>query len=531
MHSQRRFSLILLWTITLGIALIVAYWSALNSGYLLWDDRLNIYENPYLLKGDWLTFWTAPYYLLYIPLTYTIWTWLYLLNPTAEAFHWLNLGLHFGSGLWLYLITREVWPKKRPLFAILISFLFCLHPMQVETVAWVSGGRDVLSLHFGLAAIYVALRSRNNWHSLFSIVLFSLGLLCKPTVAPLAFGVFVLLPKTRWNYQRLLATFAIQSAIGLYLLLENRASQTIAPDLAVAQLSLVDRVRVAFDSIGFYLIKFILPVQLSADYGRIPNLILAETTHWLYVAAAVGTLLACLWLRNDGLRRSLLFALLAILPISGLLPFQAQLNSTVSDRYIYLASIGLCWALLSFIPEKKLWWVIPVVVFWLVQTATRAPVFADNRRLFENMLKHTPNSFVALNSMGGVEFYAGDLQASESYFRQALAVRPEATSALANLSLLLWEQKRIPAIKEEFETRTRDLTWIRRNKGAASNLATIFTIVARAQKSEQRLVEANDSYCQAYELDSANASLVKEFEEFLALMRAARGQVLPCVPL
>ncbi len=88
--------------LALAVATLAAYLPVLNAGFVLWDDRLNIYENPYLMKGEWWIFWLYPYYLLYIPLTYSLWTAVYHTFESASALHVMNVVVHISTGYWVY---------------------------------------------------------------------------------------------------------------------------------------------------------------------------------------------------------------------------------------------------------------------------------------------------------------------------------------------------------------------------------------------------------------------------------------------
>src|SRR5687768_14840039 len=143
-------------------AVLAAFAPAMTAEFVTWDDRHNLFRNPRMnpptLEGVWW-YWTNPYKDLYVPVTYTVWSALAMLAETptpdelggrlnAYIFHLFNILLHAGSALAAYALLRSVgesderqpdWPAWAG------AMLFALHPVQVESVAWVSGMKDVLA--------------------------------------------------------------------------------------------------------------------------------------------------------------------------------------------------------------------------------------------------------------------------------------------------------------------------------------------------------------------------------------------------
>ena len=116
------------------------FYPALGGEFLRWDDREHLELNPFVTNGLWAEIWTRPYFGLYVPTTYSIWTLIYKVWPSPMAFHLFNVLVHSLNAWLVYLLLSERGRDR----ALIGACLFLIHPMQVETVAWISAGRDFL---------------------------------------------------------------------------------------------------------------------------------------------------------------------------------------------------------------------------------------------------------------------------------------------------------------------------------------------------------------------------------------------------
>src|SRR5262249_8411621 len=167
------------------VVTLAVFWQVHSHEFVLWDDGLHVYENPYLqalTSDNILVFWREPYAELYIPLTYTLWALTAAVargisdSPTAGApfatqfFHMLNLLVHLLSVLVVWRILRLLLDRTvpRPATGPPLTrmewaagggaLLFAIHPIQVEAVAWVTGFKDVLCGFLVYVAIWQYLR-------------------------------------------------------------------------------------------------------------------------------------------------------------------------------------------------------------------------------------------------------------------------------------------------------------------------------------------------------------------------------------
>jgi hypothetical protein len=182
--------------VTLVVVTLLTLWPCARGGFTTWDDADTIARNRDLnpvTAASFGHFWTRAQADLYVPVTYTVWG---VLAPIARlsqpgtlspgVYHTFNLLVHVGSVVLVYALLRRL--TTRQWASAVAAGVFAVHPVQVETVAWASGTKDLLAAFFALAAlkVYVAsgprLRSREY---LFSVGFFLLALLSKPSVVAL----------------------------------------------------------------------------------------------------------------------------------------------------------------------------------------------------------------------------------------------------------------------------------------------------------------------------------------------------------
>ncbi len=316
----------------------------LNGEFLGWDDDKNILMNPFIINGDFWAIWGQSFYGLYVPLAYTvgisfsIWraqSTAYITRSMSFSFMWPTF--HFGLPLAL---DGQCRLAKREFGG---CYSFALHPVQIESVAWISGMRDLLSSFFVLLAV-LSNFSENKWMRFgVSPLLFGFALLCKPAVVAVPAGLWLVKvfrsPASAWKTTLEYAGW-ILLAVPIFFITRNTQVQ-----FGIFEAELWQRPLIMVDALGFYVAKFFWPFPLSADYGRTPRWLVEHwDAVWPNALIAMGALVAALRSRSVW-RYSLSGFVILILPVSGITTFAFQQISTVADRYCYLAFIPLMWGL------------------------------------------------------------------------------------------------------------------------------------------------------------------------------------------
>ncbi len=425
--------------------------------FLHWDDRQHIVENPNLNPPTWRgvgEFWQRPYLGLYIPLSYTFFAAEARIGGISPAvFHVGNLMLHVGCVLLVFVILRRLIGHAGA--ACMGALLFGLHPVQVESVAWISETRGLLCGLFSLCAIWQYLRytdmpspSRSSkLHYLAATTFFIMALLAKPTAVALPLIVaainaikgselFILQgdpkPADASPKQRLPTPFSFSLLPWVLLAVawvvvtkwqQPSATMTFVPPLWARPL-------IAGDALMHYLYKLVAPVGLVPDYGRSPYWVTDQW--WFYVAWMVPTALlvaaACLRNRRVWLTAAAIF-IVWLLPVLGFVPFIFQRVSTVADRYLYLAMLGPALALAWFLARHWTRGVLTIVASILGLAAVLSVLQTSHWRNDETLIAHTlkinEHSAVAKQHQGFLLAEREEHDLAIRIYREALGEHPE----------------------------------------------------------------------------------------------------------
>lgn len=443
------------WPILIILFLVlIVYANIINGDFLFWDDNQNILENPFLSFSMIHNFFTAPFLGMYIPISYSVWTILSeLFGNEPYVFHAFNILLHILNVYLVYSIGKKTTVIKSHFWLLIGTAIFALHPLQVETVAWISGGRDLLAAFFALLSIYLAFSSNKLVSIVVSSFCFLIGALCKISIAPVAL-IFLFLYKLgrekKSNVLIINGLIYIALLIPLALLTFNTQSHFININ---SQPSLPQRFIIMLDTFGFYIQSFFYPFHSAVDYGRTPFWLLSNWQQsYLQILISIGIAAALLKkkFRELFLIPFLIFALM-LLPVSGLVGFLFQNISTVSDRYMYLPLIGLSlgfatWASNTdsvFILKRhfsiqntlKLASILIISTFFIL-SFFRVDIFKDNKIFFNTMLKQNSNSSTAYTNLGAIYFQEGDTQLAAAYLTKAYQISPEIFANFANYFIL-----------------------------------------------------------------------------------------------
>jgi hypothetical protein len=514
----------------------VVFFPALHGTYLYWDDTTHIINNPNLVDGHWWEFWTQEYYRLYIPVIYTVWTWVFMISSAGTAFHIFNYLLHAVNGALFFRLAQLAVPAAAPAALWLATLAYMVHPLQTEPVAWIAGGRDLLSAFFAFATAVVIWRPLTWKTAGGSTILFVLSLLSKATTAPLPVAL-LFIPEFRKTLTRakmwLLGLWLACAVVVLYI---NKMVQQVETDNLIKPLSVTDRALTVIDIFGFYVQKIFVPWPMSGDYGRIPWLVIDKQMYMLpliIMAVTVAILAVIKYLRPRFPIWWVLFFGVILSPVSGVVTFMAQSQSSVADRYLYLAWAGPCLAIalaLTRWPRLK-----PVaaalVVAWAGVSFTRAHVWTDNTKFFPDMLSYNPDSFVGHTTMGVVDFGNNRMDLAEAHFKAATKLMPLSVSPIGNLAQTYHEQGRMVDIINDVVPVFEQPGFIEFNKTNKESVARCARVIARAYLSLNRYPEAHQKLCLALVLAPEDREVQSDFVRFAQEMQKRGLPVQPCPPL
>jgi tetratricopeptide (TPR) repeat protein len=542
-------SLVLLTALALAPVLV--------ADYIRLDDFQHVVENPGLqgMSGPALfEFWARPYFGLYIPVTYSIW-WLAsgvahlfgTLRQTAWLFHALNLGLHLANTCLVFLTTRTLLHQCRekhpslnaasiPSMAFLAAWLFALHPVQVETVAWVSECKGGLSLLFGLLGIWSYGR-RAGKHV--TAILLVAAVLSKP-VAIVIPGILLLFDRILLG-RDLKKSIEMPSVLWLLFLPVVVITKHLQPNLDIDFVpTILHRIYVAGDALSFYLSKLFLPSSLALDYGRSPQYVLAHVRGW-QVAVSSVVLLAAVAIPAEVLLRSrprsLWYAflacgwsvfVLALLPVLGLIPFEFQDFSTVADRYMYVAMFGAALALVGILirfqaGRRSLAITVAILTLLTGLSFNQATKWRSTETLFAHTLRVNPRSYVAHYSIAGDLIDHGHLDEGIGRARQALDIKPDYLPAQVAIGVGWTRKSQLQMAIDCYSAALANASSAGRRHAAV--LATLHNNLGTLLRQVGRRVEGTEHFRKAAEVNP------KSLNAYLNLAEAALddGQYLEAI--
>ena len=436
------------WIAVIMAAVFVVYLPALKASLTNWDDGGYLQDNPFLqtlswtnIKGIFTTYYMGNYH----PLTMISLALDYQAGKFDPfPFHLTNLVLHLFNTILVFFAGRTLTGKIN--VAAMAALLFGVHPLHVESVAWVSERKDVLYTAFFLLAMLCYLRFLNSrhwvWYAL-TIIVFILSCLSKGQAVSFALTLVMI---DLFRGRKILTPRVVAEKIPFLLLamifgyVAIRAQQETSATL-MASFPLSQRVAFASYGLIMYLFKLVAPVSLSAYYpypavnagSGIPLL------YWFCILPASGVFILWwyAWKRSKILFFSLGFFLLNILFLLQLLPVG---NAMMADRYVYIPSIGYCllfgWLLFSdhFPRHKTFAFIIAAVylVFSGFLTFERNHVWQNSMVLWTDVLDKNPHVPLAWFNRGNLHASSGDQQKAIADYTACLKEDPRYESAYIN---------------------------------------------------------------------------------------------------
>jgi tetratricopeptide (TPR) repeat protein len=450
---------------------LVAYWPALH-GTLLWDDNAHI-TSPALqsFHGLWRIWFELGATQQYYPLLHTaFWIEHRLWGDAVVGYHLANLFEHCLSACLVVLFARLL--KLRG--AWLAGFIFALHPVCVEAVAWMSEQKSTLSGVFYLAAALTYLhfdRSRKRSLYLVALGLFVLALLSKSVTATLPAALLVVFwwERGKINWKRdalpLAPWFVIGASAGLFTAWVER--NYIGAQGAGYELTLGQHILLAGRIACFYAGKILWPADFMFSYPRWdvdPHV----WWQWIYpvvvIVVAVGLIVVARKLR--GPLASFLYFLGTLFPVLGFMHVFPFKFSYVADHFQYLASLGVivpaAWLIASGVARLSSSEIgLPVIGALLALalgalTWQQSGLYTDAETLYRATLQRNPGSWMTHNNLAGaLAQMPGRLPEAIEEYRAALQLKPDYAIAHDSLGGLLMQEGRLPEAMEEFQAALR----------------------------------------------------------------------------
>lgn len=455
----------------LGLAILItvflAYLPVLNAGFI-WDDDIFLTNNPLIhaengLKRIWFSTEAPDYF----PLTSTtLWVEWRLWGMNATGYHITNVVLHCSSTLLIWFILKELNIPG----AWAAALIFGIHPVNVESVAWITERKNTLPMLFYTTSILLFLRAESSQSKkLYTLSLFShlLALLGKTSVVT---QPFVLLLTLWWKKRQIgkkelikITPFLLLSIVLGFITLWFQYNRAIDTEVVRSD-GLLSRLAVAGMAVWFYIYKALIPLNLSFVYPK-----WSVDTGALVTYLPVITLVLIFTLliyKKESLARAPLFGLgyflITLLPVLGFLDIYFMKYSLVTDHWQYFSIMGVITLMVStfayYLRNKsrsydKVSLLLLLLIFIICFTLTymQCRIYRNTEVLWTDTVKKNPQSGLAYNNLGRIYELKGQFQAAISHYEKALALMPEDCVIPYNMGSVLSRLKDYKKAKEYYK--------------------------------------------------------------------------------
>ena len=440
------------------LLILAVYWPVQNYGFIDFDDNIYITENSHVQSGITLDgfYWafSTKHFGLWNPLVWISFMIDYqFFGFNAGGYHWTNVIIHIFNTILLFFLFRNltgaVWRSA------FVAALFAIHPINVESVAWIAERKNVLSTFFWMLTMlfYVRYVKQPNWKRYLPVfICFALGLMSKPMLVTLP---FVLLLIDYWPLNRAAIKTQDETNIAaalkagkeklIFLILEKiplfiLSAVTIyialysaihAPQSEkIIYISFMQRITNVIFSYVMYLKKLVWPGDLSIWY-----LYLNVPIWQVFLSAVIlimVTILVCKYFKKyPYLPVGWFWYLGTLVPVIGIIQIA---DLTMADRYAYVPLIGIfimiAWGAEQISSKavylKKIFMFAAVLIIALLTVAAhnQLKLWTNTVTLFENALKKDPHNYFAYHKIGREMAKNGDNEKALYYFDTALKIRP-----------------------------------------------------------------------------------------------------------
>ena len=537
----------------LVLSIIVVYYQVSTFDFINFDTPKYVYNNSHVKAGltskgiSWA--FTTTYFSNWHPVTWLshmLDVQLYGLNPGRH--HLTNLLLHITNALLLFGVLRrmtgDLWQCS------CVAALFALHPLHVESVAWVAERKDLLSALFGLLAMGFYLRyveGRGIGRYLLVILFFILGLMAKPMIVTLPFVLLLLdyWPLQRYQFQIVKkfdnATkqtdtifFLVAEKIPLFIISAGSCLVTLYAQMAGGAVGSIDtyplnlRISNALISYMSYIVKLIWPVKLAAIYPYNWDLPVWQVWAACLSISGISWLSIKCYQSRPWFLVGWLWYLGTLIPVIGLVQVGTQ---AMADRYTYIPLIGIyliiAWGLFDLLARwryRKMGFVaivLAIVSVLMVVSWKQIGYWKNSVTLFKRAVDVTEANHMAYNNIGQGLLMTGKAGEAIKHFKKSLEINPRSAIAYFNLGLALSGQGRLKEALESCAEAVRIKPDFAEAYNCQGKTQLLLGMPDQAVLNYQQAIKIDPVYAEAYNnLGNALFRLGKHDKAFASYQQA-----------
>jgi tetratricopeptide (TPR) repeat protein len=410
------------------IVFIVSY-PTIYFEFVDYDDYLHLNEVKKISFKGFFRFWEKPFEGLYMPVSYNIRQILFFFSESIYGpkvklpviFHLYSVLNHAINIILVYFLLYTLSHKKNQ--SIVGSFVFGLHPLQVESFAWTSQIGILSGFSFTIISLYLFYKYliKNNYiFYVLSLIFFNMSILSKPNYAVLPFIILILFAgKLRFNEFLIKLTPFFLSFLAIYIV----TKEIQIDDNIYFNPDIFNRIEIAVLNIFFYINKFMYPFNLVPDYGiKFTDHIDNKLLFFESLILICFVLLAFKYKKHCIITGLLIF-FIGLAPVLGLTLFSFQNISLVADRYIYMSIFGISY-IISKLDIKIVYFhkiiCLLVMILILFRTSEQINIWKDNPTLLRSILKINKRSGLAHNNLGLYYFRKNNIKKAMKHYSKAI---------------------------------------------------------------------------------------------------------------
>ncbi len=427
--------------VTLLLLTVVIYAPTRRFDFVSFDDTAYVSANKHVQAGltapgfKWA--WTTTYYSNWAPLTWlTFMCQAEFFGERAGGYHLVNAALHGINAILLFAVLSAM--TGCAIRSGMVAALFAVHPMHVESVAWISEWKDVLSTFFFLLALGSYVRFVRTDHKRWYVALllcYALSLISKSMAVTLP---ALLLLLDYWPLRRTAWRRAVLEKLPLLVMAAGSSAMTFVAQSTGKSVAALDRIsigtRLANSALAYliYIYKLIIPTDLAVFYPYPAHFNVAPVLAVLVTLVVISVLALRLATRRRYLAVGWFWFLGTLIPVIGIVQVGAQ---SMADRYSYVPSIGLfivaVWWSADAVDESRVGrWIAGVAAAFVlclftVLACQQVQYWRDTESLFVHAAAVTSDNWMADFELGNVAFYSGDLSTAAGRYSQVIHLQPQ----------------------------------------------------------------------------------------------------------
>lgn len=458
----------LYYLVFLIVLTLIVFFPTFSADFISLDDYYYVRDNALirsLSAQNLKDIWGSPFFANYQPLTiflYAIEYNFFQLNP--HAFHFVNVFIHLCNICLVYYVILRI--GKKQLIAFITALLFAIHPMHLESVAWVAELKDVLYTFFFLSATLYYLKyveaKKFGLFYLLSLLMFLLSIISKgqAVILPVALLLIEIFNGRKLNKNSILDKIPYFILSIIFGVVTYQVQKGAGAMQGYEHIPFTERVLFASYGLMNYFYKLIIPIHLAIFYPYpLSNEVITST--WVYVSPAIVIAIAYIlfksYKKNKEVFFGLMFFLVTVFLVIQLIPVG---EAVMADRYIYVPSIGLFFIAAYYfekyyssrISQKNLIMTGGIIYIFIlcILSYQRSGVFKDNLSIYTDAIEHNPSA-TAYNNRGDEYSDRKDHQKAIEDFTNCLALNPRYIHALKNRGLSYERMNNMEMAAKDFE--------------------------------------------------------------------------------